>query len=126
MTENLPFLCEAGYESYETSKARTLRKLNPIAYDIEDGIYGNDRGEIKIEAFSDTSFYFEMQIGTMDCIGEISGIAHLKGGKTAEFSSDDCELLAFKFYEGRVEIGEAGNCSDAHGMRCTFDQVFSL
>jgi hypothetical protein len=125
-TKKLSLLCEYPSDGYDNLQAAILEKLNPITYYIEDGKYENDLGDIKIDAFSDTSFYFEMLIATQECIGDISGIAQLKGGKKAEFHSKDCESLIFKFYEGRVEVSEAGDCSEFHGMKCTFNQVFSL
>jgi len=108
-----------GDEILPKTSCDDLKKENHYdgTYKYEDE---TSSGSVVIKSINDYELSFEISTGNMKgCTGETSGTATIKVEGVASFSDDDCTELLFDFTDNTLNITEK-DCSDYHGMTCTF------
>jgi len=81
---------------------------------------GSSNATVEIKYIGNLQFEFSITTATESgCTGFAEGIAAINANGIGNWSSDDCESIAFKFADNVVNIEET-NCG-LHGMRCQFE-----
>jgi SH3-like domain-containing protein len=102
-----------------------------LTHEVEDiytGTYTyeskNASGSIDIEMIDENTLQFSISIGSSSCTGDVSGNAIIEYMGLAIYSDEMCGNLFFEFSDNTLSVREE-DCSDYHGMRCSFNESYT-